>query len=332
MCSSLLSNVNSEEFEKENLLTNRPNLVHVIVEDEGDCRFWNDLLRYSMPNKDFEVYPYQFGVDGSISLVKGKDHLLKDTSVYGKFYIACVDSDYDYLLDEVSPYHQALLCPYVIQTQAYSFENYVCTPSTLNDVCFRATVNNTDYGFTAFFEKLSGMLYSVLIWSLYMQSIGEVDAFKIDDDWRAILSCSEGINKISEQELLERVEELVRQKIDKLKQAFPNAQSDVDACAERLCTQFGLNPSNAYMYVQGHALFSFVLNVLIKPLCNKMRNEHIDRIKKSCQDKSQNDNLINHYRKKSCRDCEESLLDNFGYKTFHPFVPNIVNRVRDAIA
>jgi len=332
MCSSLLSNVNSEEFEKENLLTNRPNLVHVIVEDEGDCRFWNDLLRYSMPNKDFEVYPYQFGVDGSISLVKGKDHLLKDTSVYGKFYIACVDSDYDYLLDEVSPYHQALLCPYVIQTQAYSFENYVCTPSTLNDVCFRATVNNTDYGFTAFFEKLSGMLYSVLIWSLYMQSIGEVDAFKIDDDWRAILSCSEGINKISEQELLERVEELVRQKTDKLKQAFPNAQSDVDACAERLCTQFGLNPSNAYMYVQGHALFSFVLNVLIKPLCNKMRNEHIDRIKKSCQDKSQNDNLINHYRKKSCRDCEESLLDNFGYKTFHPFVPNIVNRVRDAIA
>lgn len=331
MCSSLLSNQNSEEFEKENLLTNRPNLVHVIVEDEGDCRFWNDLLRYAMPNKDFEVYPYQFGVDGSISLIKGKDRLLKDTSVYGKFYIACVDSDYDYLLDDASPYHQALLCPYVIQTQVYSFENYVCTPSTLKEVCFRATVNNTDYGFTAFFEKLSKLLYPILKWSVYLQSIDEVDAFKVDDDWRALLPCSAGINKITEQELLEKVEGLVRHKTDKLKLAFPNVQSDVDACAERLCTQFGLNPSNAYMFVQGHALFSFVLNVLIKPLCNKMRSEHIDRIKQSCVDMTQYDNLINHYNK-NCRDCEESLLDNFGYKPLHPFVPNIINRVRDAIA
>ena len=281
MCSSLLSNQNSEEFEKENLLTNRLNLVHVIVEDEGDCRFWNDLLRYAMPNKDFEVYPYQFGSDGSISLTKGKGRLLKDTSVYGKFYIACIDSDYDYLLDEASPYHQALLCPYVIQTQAYSFENYVCTPSTLKDVCFHATVNNTDYDFVAFFEKLSKLLFPILKWSVYLQSIEESDAFKIDDDWRAILPCSEGINKITEQELLERVEGLVRHKTDKLKQAFPNAQSDVDVCAERLCTQFGLNASNAYMFVQGHALFSFVLNVLINPLCIKLRNDHIDRIKKS---------------------------------------------------
>ena len=330
MCSSLLSNVNSEEFEKENLLTNRPNRIHVVVEDEADCRFWNDLLRFAMPNKEFDVFPYQFGIDGNISLVKGKDHLLKDISAYGKFYIACVDSDYDYLLDEASPYHQALLCPYVIQTQVYSFENYVCTPSTLKDVCFHVTACNTDFDFAAFFEKLSESLYPILTWSLYMQSIGEVDAFKIDDDWRALLPCSEGINKITEQELLEKVDGLVHQKTDKLKQAFSNVQSDVDAYAERLCIQFDLDSSKACMFVQGHALFSFILNVLIKPLCNKLRNEHIDRIKQNCPDKTQYDNLINHYDK-SCRDCEESLLDNFGYKKVHPFVANITNRVREAL-
>lgn len=330
MISSLLSNVNSEEFEKENLLTNRPNLVHVIVEDEGDCRFWNDLLRYAMPNKDFEVFPYQFGVDGSISLIKGKDHLLKDTSVYGKFYIACVDSDYDYLLDDASPYHQSLLCPFVIQTQVYSFENYVCESPTLKDVCFHVTANNTDYDFAHFFDELSGVLFPVLTWSLYLQSIGEFGAFKIDDDWRTILSCSEGIDKITEKELLEKVEGLANQKTEELKWAFPDAQSDVDACAERICTQFGLNPSDTYKFVQGHALFSFVLNVLIRPLCNKLRKEHIDRIKRSRSDTTQYDNLINHYNK-NCRDCEESLLDNFGYKTFHPFVPIIVNKIKKAL-
>ena len=330
MCSSLLSNVNSEEFEKENLLTNRPNRVHVIVEDEADCRFWNDLLRFALPNKDFDVFPYQFGINGNISLVKGKDHLLKDTSVYGKFYIACVDSDYDYLLDGASPYHQALLSPYVVQTQVYSFENYVCEPSTLKDVCFHVAICKTDYDFVAFFEKLSKVLYPILIWSLYLQSIEEVDAFKIDSDWSCLLPCTQGINKTTDQELLEKVGELVHQKIDDLNQIFPMVQSDVDVYAEKLFTQFGLDTTNAYMFVQGHALFSFVLNVLIKPLCNKLRNEHIDRIKKSCLDKTQYDNLINHYDK-SCRDSEESLLDNFGYKEAHPFVANIIKRVREAL-
>ncbi len=330
MCSSLLSNVNSEEFEKENLLTNRPNRIHVVVEDEADCRFWNDLLRYAMPNKDFDVYPYQFGVDGSIRLIKGKDHLLKDTSVYGKFYIACVDSDYDYLLDESSHYHQALLCPYVIQTQVYSFENYVCEPSTLKDVCYHVSVCNTDYDFVAFFGKLSTVLYPILIWSLYLQSIEEVEAFKIDSDWSTLLPCSEGINKTTDQVLLEKVGELVHQKIDNLNQIFPMFQSDVDAYAEKLFTQFGLAPTNAYMFVQGHALFPFVLNVLVKPLCNKLRSDHIDKIKQGCLDETQYENLINHYRK-NCRDCQESLLDNFGYKKVHPFVANITNRVREAL-
>ena len=44
MCSSLLSNINSEELSNENVLTNRPNCIHVLVEDEDDARFWYDLL------------------------------------------------------------------------------------------------------------------------------------------------------------------------------------------------------------------------------------------------------------------------------------------------
>lgn len=330
MCSSLILNANSEEYEKENLLTNRPNRIHVVVEDETDCRFWKDLLCFAMPNKDFDVYPYQYLTDGSITLVKGKDHLLKDTSIFGKFYIACVDSDYDYLLDEASQYHRALLCPYVIQTQAYSFENYVCEPSTLKDVCFHVTTCNTDYDFIAFFDKLSKSLYPILKWSLYLQSIQEVDAFRIDSDWDSILPCSEGINRITEQKLLEKVDGLVNQKIDVLCQTYPSTQSDVDTYIEGVCTRFGLNPSNAYMFVQGHAFFNFILNVLIKPLCNKLRKDHIGKIKQDCPDKTKYENLINHYNK-DCRDCRESLLDNFSYKKSHPFIPNITERILEAL-
>ena len=85
---SLLENYNSEEFTNENLLTGRLNQVHVLVEDEGDIRFWRDLLEFDAPDKNYEINPFQIDSSGHISTTKGKDHLLQDTSRYGKNFIA----------------------------------------------------------------------------------------------------------------------------------------------------------------------------------------------------------------------------------------------------
>ena len=172
MNSSLLSNINSEELTNENLLTNRPNCVHVLVEDEDDARFWNDLLHSVLPEKQFEVSPYQRTTTSVSKLVKGKQHILNDTSVYGKNYIACVDSDYDYILAEYSPYKEALQSPFVYQTCAYSCENLLCEPSTLSEVCFKCTTCSTTYDFASFCNKLSHCLYPLLSWTLFLISSG----------------------------------------------------------------------------------------------------------------------------------------------------------------
>lgn len=332
MDSSLLENINSEEFANENLLTGRPNQVHVLVEDEEDVRFWRDLLKYSAPDKDYEINPFETDSSGNISTTKGKDHLLQDTSRYGKTFIACVDSDYDFLLSDTSSYGQALQCPYVIQTHVYSFENFTCDSGTLNEVCSYTSACNSNYDFVSFCSQLSSILYPLLKWSLYFCSINKDDEFKVNSAWRSVLPSDEGTDKKTEKELLDKVSELVNQKIYLFQKKYPNIQQKVDALAQVLNTRFGLNSGNAIEYVQGHALFNYILNVLVKPEHGRLRNAHINQIKNSfTPPQTKLDDLICHY-KKSCRDCEQMLKDNFRYKTTNIHVKDISKKIRDAVA
>ena len=332
MNSSLLENYNSEEFTNENLLTGRPNRVHVLVEDEEDVRFWRDLLEYSAPDKNYEINPFQIDFSGHISTTKGKDHLLQDTSRYGKVFIACVDSDYDFLLSDTSSYRQALQCPYVIQTQVYSIENFTCDSKTLNEVCSYTSACNSNYDFVSFCNQLSSILYPLLIWSLYFYSVNKDDVFKVDSDWRSVLPSNKGIYKNTEKKLLHEVETLVSEKVTFFQKTYPELQQKVDTLSHDLNSRLGLNQDNALEYVQGHALFSYVLNVLVKPEHKKLHDEHINQIKTSSPNAQTGlGNLINHY-KKSCRDCEQMLKDNFRYKTTNRHVKDISNKIRTAVA
>ncbi len=58
MVSSLISNQNSQSQYQANLLTNRPNLVKVLVEDEIDVVVWQKILTRLHPTLSYEVTPY----------------------------------------------------------------------------------------------------------------------------------------------------------------------------------------------------------------------------------------------------------------------------------
>ena len=327
MNSSLLSNINSEELTNENLLTNRPNCVHVLVEDEDDARFWNDLLHSVLPEKQFEVSPYQRTTTGVSKLVKGKQHILNDTSVYGKNYIACVDSDYDYILTEYSPYKDALQSPFVYQTCAYSCENLLCEPSTLSEVCFKCTTCSTTYDFVGFCEGLSSCLYPLLSWSLYLSSLGLSSELGMSEMWKSVLPCDEGINTQTEQQLLAKVEMLVQERVDCFQTKYPDMQKSVDGFVHDLQNRFRLTPTTAYLFVRGHDLFDYILNVLIKPECDKLKSEHRRNLIVNCAHAQERDNLLNHY-KSCCRDHRQSLRDNFMYKEKCPLMHEITDKIR----
>lgn len=79
------------------------------------------------------------------SLAKGKKTVLMNQlgNQLGENMIACVDSDYDYLLQGRTQTSRYIInCSYVLQTYAYAIENYHCYAEGLHEVCVMATLND----------------------------------------------------------------------------------------------------------------------------------------------------------------------------------------------
>lgn len=111
------------------------------VESYDDISFWRSIL------SDFEDDTLYFEVmlPSNKSLNKGKKSVLMNQlgARLGQNMIACVDSDYDYLLQGVtSTSRQINQSRYVFQTYAYAIENYQCYAEGLHEACVMATLND----------------------------------------------------------------------------------------------------------------------------------------------------------------------------------------------
>ena len=95
----LLDNINSSYIEAANSLKPRRERKKIVayVESYEDIAFWRLLL------EEFETdeYGFQIMLPCRDNLTKGKKSAIKShlgDSPYGQNMIACVDSDYDYLM------------------------------------------------------------------------------------------------------------------------------------------------------------------------------------------------------------------------------------------
>ena len=111
------------------------------VESYDDISFWRSIF------SDFEDDTCYFEVmlPSNKSLCKGKKSVLMNQlgSRLGENMVACVDSDYDYLLQGVtSTSRQINNSRFVFQTYAYAIENYQCYAESLHEACVMATLND----------------------------------------------------------------------------------------------------------------------------------------------------------------------------------------------
>ena len=122
---------------------NSPVEILVYVEDEIDICFWDSLLK-SVCNSNKYHFNIQV-VKSNGKYIYGKSYLLTKERLpkYGPYLLACVDSDYDSILEN-SVFHDALNNPYVIGTIAYSIENYKCHPiNIIQHISIIVTLKNT---------------------------------------------------------------------------------------------------------------------------------------------------------------------------------------------
>ena len=75
----------------------------------------------------------------------------------GNDMIACVDADYDYLLQGATQLSRTILNnPFVFHTYAYAIENLQCFAGGLHEVCVAATLNDH------FCVRLHRLLFAVI--------------------------------------------------------------------------------------------------------------------------------------------------------------------------
>ncbi|WP_421819515.1 DUF4435 domain-containing protein [Flectobacillus sp.] len=255
--------------------------ILVYVESYDDVAFWHTILsRHNSSPYRFEIYPAS-----QDSLSKGKNEALKRSEELlsmslGNFLIICVDSDYDYILQDHTPQSTKInQSDYILQTYSYAIENLRCFSESLDEVCVRSCnrVNNK-LDFSQLLENYSEIIYEAFTWSVCL--VKNIPHFNIKPFIQAIsFSGQNGIqidlNNI--QSRLVTIEKQVKNLINDWQKEYPDLKEEVIESQATL-KELGIEAKNTYLFVRGHTLQDDFLIYFLKSVCNTLKKEEIDRI------------------------------------------------------
>lgn len=276
----LTRNLNSAYFEAANRL--RPSRTRrrivAYVESFDDVAFWRSILDdYEDDTRYFEIK-----LPSRKNLGKGKRQALMNllnADQLGGSMIACVDADYDYLLQDV--YEESRFIsqsPYVIHTFVYAIENYQCWAPSLHKSVVTATLNDRPIlNYEEFFREYSQIIWPLFVWNIWCYRHEKYKHFTMTDFCGFIGFHS--INPYHPEDALAQVRRRVNQKMAWLQRHFPEGRGSYPTLRTELQEKFGVTPETTYLYIQGHTLFDNVVLPLLEPICAQLRKEREREIK-----------------------------------------------------
>lgn len=308
---------------KASKLTGRPNRITVEVEDTIDAAFWGDLLQSVCPDKEYHFKPFHTVISHNEEKTsKGKSGIMKMCHELNAYHIGCIDADNDWILSSSSRYGDEILNNrFLLHTYAYSIENLLCEPQTFPSLCKSVTQENTDVDFENYILQFSTIVYPLLIWTLFFESRG-VNKFAAKQ-WQKLLN-SDYSNVIDS---LRELEKRVKDRLDEVENTYKDSICDRYAFEVQLKQQKSISSANAFLYVYGHGLFSYVLHHLLKPIADKLQKGHIRQL----QEESVDDEIgikIGSYVS-SCLSLETELYRNYRFKCCSPIYSMIVSDIQN---
>lgn len=281
------------------------------VESYDDVAFWRTLLSEF---EDDEHY-FQVMLPSATSLAKGKKMVLMNTlntAELGHSLIACVDSDYDFLLQGATGMSRKINSnPYIFQTYGYAIESYLCYADSLHEVCVQATLNDRHIvDFPAFLTRYSQIVYPLFLWNIWFYRRHDAHTFPMYD-FNACTRLQE-VNIRHPYRCLEAVQRMVDNKLQELRRRFPDSVKKVQELGEKL-RPLGLEPDTTYLYIQGHHLMDGVVMKLLTPICTLLRREREQEIKRLAEHGEQFRNELTGYEN-SQANVSLMLRKNSGYK------------------
>ena len=317
MGNRLKDNLNSQYFEAANKLKSKEARRRIVayVESYDDIYFWRTVLsRYEDQTRYFEVM-----LPSHQKLERGKKSVLMNFigNQIGPDMIACVDADYDYLLQGATEQSKKVLeSPYVFHTYVYAIENMQCYAPSLHDVCVAVTLNDHRiFDFEDYLRQYSEAIFPLFIWSVWAYRTGHHNRFSLTDFGR--VADPGGFSVADPQPSINHLRHKVGTKVRQLQQQYPNAKEEYLKTKESI-KALGVTPQTTYLYIQGHHLFDTVLVPILNKVCNRLRQERQDEIYRTAQHHTQRRNEMSCYEH-SLQDIRQTLKKNTGYMMSEPF-------------
>ena len=348
MSGRLTDNLNSQYFEAANSLKSKQARRRIVayVESYDDIFFWRTVLtRFENEERYFEVM-----LPAHRKLERGKKAVLASHEVppdrgamqgnvmrsdnmlrtplpmegLGKALIACVDADYDYLLQGATEQSRKVLqSPYVFHTYAYAIENLQCYAPSLHDLCVAVTLNDHRiFDFQDYLRQYSEALFPLFVWSVWAYRTGHHNKFSLSDFNR--VADPGGFNVFDPQPSIDHLRRKVNNKIRQLQQQFPGNKEVYLQLKEQI-KQLGVTPQTTYLYIQGHHLFDTVIVPILNKVCNRLRMERQEEISRTARHHTQKQNEMSCYEH-SLQDIRQTLKKNLGY-----ILSPIFRRIQDDI-
>ncbi len=309
---NLRDNITSEYFSALNKLKPKHSRRKIVayVESYDDVLFWRTLLgAYEDETRYFEIMLPSH----NDTLERGKRSAMMNLLYknVGEDMIACVDADYDYLLQGVTEISKGIIeSPYIFHTYAYSIENMQCYAPSLHNVCVMVTLNDHSiFNFVRFLSEYSKAIFPLLVWSILFYRRGTYGKFSITD-FNNVTGLS-NFNYHDPEPCLANLRNKVARKANWLRRQNPDTKEDY-AKVETDLKRLGVTPETTYLYIQGHHLFDKVVVPIMNKVCSKLIRERENEIRSQAMHATQMRNELSCYSH-STQDVAQMLKKNFGY-------------------
>ena len=309
--------LNSNFIEAANALRPKRAAQRIIayVESYDDISFWRSVFNEFESDKvHFEIM-----LPARTKLTKGKKQAMMNLlgKAYGRNMIACVDSDYDYLLQGATSTSRHMLeNRYILHTYAYSIENYRCFADSLKQVCVLCTQNDSNViDFKEFFRLYSRICYPLFVWNILLYRKHDTKTMSLLRFCEIVRlsSFTVGNPAYSLQQLGSRV----THNIKLLEKQFPDYVEEHKKMLDEF-KALGINPDETYFYIQGHHIMNGVTMRIMQPVCRHLRNEREKEIERYAYHRQQYNNELSAYRHSQC-DVATMLSKNTDYKSAPPY-------------
>lgn len=288
--------------------------VVAYVESYDDIAFW----RYILEQVNHDQLIFEVKLPGNGNLNKGKKQVLMQTIDHeslGKNMIACVDSDFDFLLGDATRTSSILnQNPFVFQTYAYAIENFQCFADSLHEVVVKSTlVDRRNFDFNSFLEEWSKVVFPLFLWTVYYYKNYDTHSYPMYAFNKATML--HYVNHRNPKKMIDAVKKSVTKELNILLHRDRAAQKQVDLLIPEM-KQKGFVPETSYLYVQGHHLMEGVVLKLLQPICAELRKEQELEIKRLAMHKVQEQNELASYQHSQI-DAELMLRKNNDYKNLY---------------